>query len=162
MSLDSNDTYVGASNNPLKRLENHNNNNPDIKRRGAKRTRGQTWVPIVIISGFDNKNCCLSFEAGWKRLAKRRTNERLYFINLMAKTNLCYSGDTKWNRLMDLLYFVHNFTYIGTKFILNYDIKHPVNQPDELVINIFMEEWIKDLSWPFFITTKIMDKQCII
>ena len=152
MSLDSNDTYIGSSNNQPKRLSNHNNNDPSIKRRGAKRTRGQTWIPIVIITGFHHKNACLSFEAGWKRLAKRRSNERLELINQMSGTKLAYNMDTKWNRIMDLIYFMHNFTLIDTKFMLNYDIRHPVFQPDELVVNIFMEEWIKDLPWPYFVS----------
>ena len=154
-SLDSNDTYIGSSNNQPKRLDAHNNNNKEIKRVGAKRTRGQTWIPIIVIKGFHHKCACLSFEAGWKRLAKLRNNQRLKFINMMADSNLCYTGCTKWNRLMDLLYFVHNFTLLDTKFRLNYDMRHPLNQPDELIINIFFENWIKNLPWPHFIKTKI-------
>lgn len=151
ISLDSNDTYIGSSNNQPKRLENHNNNNPKIKRRGAKRTRGQTWIPVIIITGFHHKNACLSFEAGWKRLSKKRNNERLLFVNLMTNNNLCYTTEPRWNRLMDLLYFVHNFTFLDTKFKLNYDIRHPVNQIEKLSVNIFMENWIADLPWPHFI-----------
>jgi predicted GIY-YIG superfamily endonuclease len=152
MSLDSNNTYIGSSNDQPKRLNAHNNNNPNIKRKGAKRTRGQTWTPIIIISGFHHKNACLSFESGWKRLSKRRNNQRLYFINQMTGLDLSYSADPKWNRIIDLLYFTHNFTFMDTKFMLNYDIKHPVNQPEGLVIKIFMEDWIKDLPWPHFIS----------
>lgn len=151
MSLDSNNTYIGSTNNQMKRLNNHNNNNPQIKRQGAKRTRGQTWIPILIISGFENKNACLSFESGWKRLSKTRTNKKLNLLNIMTDKKLCYSGDTKWNRIMDLLYFINNFTFIDTKFIINYDIKHPVIQPDKLTMNIFMEDWISNLPWPHFI-----------
>ncbi len=154
VSLDSNDTYVGSSNNQPKRLNNHNNNNPNIKRTGAKRTQGQTWIPFIIISGFNHKNACLSFEAGWKRLAKRRSNKRLQAINKMTGLNLKYTLDTKWNRMMDLLYFMNNFTLIGTKFMINYDIRHPIFQPDNLTINIFMEKWIRDLPWPYFVSIK--------
>lgn len=153
MSLDSNDTYIGSSNDQPNRLQNHNNNDPNIKRRGAKRTRGQTWIPIIIVSGFHHKNACLSFEAGWKRLAKRRNNQRLIEINDMTSNSYCYTNDTRWNRIMDLLYFVHNFTLLDTKFCINYDIRHPVNQPEYLSINIFMENWISELPWPHFIET---------
>ncbi|XWV26059.1 putative endo/excinuclease amino terminal domain protein [Tupanvirus soda lake] len=156
MSLDSNDTYIGSSNNQPNRLIDHNNNDPSIKRRGAKRTRGQTWIPIVIISGFHHKNACLSFEAGWKRLYKKRNNNRLDLINFMTNLNLRYSDDTKWNRIIDLLYFTHNFTMIDTKFMLNYDMRHPLFEPEELTINIFMEDWISDLPWPHFVSTKIV------
>ena len=154
MSLDSNSTYIGSTNNIKNRLNAHNNNDPNIKRKGAKRTRGQTWIPILIISGFYHKNACLSFESGWKKLSKKRNNQRLYFINQMTSSNFSYTNDPKWNRIMDLLYFVHNFTYIGTKFMINYDVRHPINQPDKLKIKIFMEDWIKDLPWPYFIMVK--------
>ena len=156
MSLDSTDTYIGSTNNYLNRLNNHNNNDSSIKRRGAKRTRGKTWIPIIIVTGFHHKNACLSFESGWKRLAKKRTNERLMFINTMTEQNFCYTGDTRWNRIMDLLYFMHNFTMIGTKFMINHDIRHPVFQPERLCINILIESWIKKLPWPYFVMTSMI------
>src|ERR1044071_2789854 len=111
LSDDTSQTYIGSSNDADRRLHAHNTG------RGAKRTKGQQWSHILIISGFDCKQSCLSFEAGWKRLAKRRTNTRL------KKFNLKYEGDTVRKRLLDLLYFVRTFTFIGTKFILNADRK---------------------------------------
>lgn len=150
-SLDSNDTYIGSSNNQPKRLNAHNNNDKTIKRKGAKRTRGQTWVPLIIISGFEHKCACLSFEAGWKRLSKNRNNTRLLFINEMAGTNLAYSRKPKYDRMIDLLYFVHNFTLLDTKFRLNHSMTHPLNQPDRLIIKTFFEDWFVDMPWPHFI-----------
>ena len=156
MSLDSNCTYIGSSNNQPKRLDAHNNANPSIKRKGARRTRGQTWIPIIVVSGFHHKNACLSFEAGWKRLSKRRNNNRLEYINCMTNLNLRYTSDPKYNRIMDLLYFMHNFTLIDTKFKINYDCKHEINPPNQLTINIFMEEWIADLPWPYFVESIVV------
>jgi predicted GIY-YIG superfamily endonuclease len=153
-SLSSNDTYIGATNNPENRLYNHNRKG----KYGAKRTRGQTWIPIVIISGFESKISCLSFEAGWKRLAKRRSNEKLEPINYMCDLNLKYvQKDTKWNRIMDLLYFMHNFTYIEKKFKINYDLRHPIYVPPNLYINIFQGEYIQELPWTFFSETYLVD-----
>lgn len=154
MSLDSNDTYIGSSNNQPRRLNDHNNTG--VGRRGAKRTKGQTWIPVIIVSGFENKRSCLSFEAGWKRLSKRRNKERLKLINFVNKTTLSYSRDTRWNRIIDLLYFSHNFTFIDTKFMLNRDIKHPINYPIKLIIQIFSDDWIQDLPWPYFMETEII------
>lgn len=154
MSLDSNDTYIGSTNNPTRRLNNHNNNNNNIKRRGAKRTRGQTWIPILIVTGFHHKNACLSFEAGWKKLAKKRNNNRLIILNTMIEQELTYSQDTKWNRIMDLLYFTHHFTLLDTHFRINYDMRHPLCQPEQLTINVFMEDWICRLPWPHFISSQ--------
>jgi predicted GIY-YIG superfamily endonuclease len=147
-SLDSNDTYIGSSNDQPKRLYNHNRSG----KYGAKRTRGQTWIPIVVISGFSSKNSCLSFEAGWKRLAKSRSNKKLCFINMMSNNSLKYDiKDPRFNRILDLLYFVHNFTFMENKFKINHSMKHDVCIPGTLRLNIFLEEWIKQLPWPFFI-----------
>lgn len=158
MSLDSTATYIGSTNNPEKRLEAHNSNDPSKKRTGAKRTGGKTWVPILIISGFENKNCCLSFESGWKRLSRARSNDKFDLINIMSNSNYTYQSDTKWNRIMDLLYFMHNFTYFGNKFRINYDFRHPVSCPENLTLNIFMEGWIADLPWPYFVLTNSTSK----
>jgi len=149
-SLDSNETYVGSTNDQPKRLYNHNR----AGNYGAKRTRGRTWIPIVTLSGFPNKNSCLSFESGWKRLSKRRANNRFYPINCLADTNLRYEANTKWNRIMDLIYFVHNFTFIENKFKINYDLRHRVRMPHRLTLNIFMEDWIGLLPWPFFVVPR--------
>jgi putative endonuclease len=147
-SLDSNQTYVGSTNNFFNRLSKHNSG------KGAKRTKGQTWIPCIIISGFSHKNECLSFESGWKRLTFKRTNIRLELINLMAKTNLVYIKDPKWNRILDLLYFLHNVTLLGTKYKINYDIQHIINQPEGLVITVFVEDVISNLPWPYFVKVK--------
>jgi predicted GIY-YIG superfamily endonuclease len=161
-------TYVGASNNATKRLQNHN------KGRGAKRTKGQTWSHVLVISGFDCKQSCLSFEAGWKRLSKYRSNKKL--VNLVDKSEieLKYTNHTIWNRFLDLFYFVYNFTFISPKFILNRDLnlirdwadgrqrvprfRHPVHQPDNLLVTCHMPnefDFILDLDWPDFIEIKI-------
>jgi predicted GIY-YIG superfamily endonuclease len=144
-SLTTNRTYIGSSNDQPKRLEKHNSG------RGAKYTRGQTWIPIIVVSGFDHKNTCLSFESGWKRLSKTRSNAKLSMINEMSGLDLKYTTDSRWNRIMDLLYFVHHFTLLDTKFKMNYHMKYPIIQPEELHIDIFMEEWIERLPWPHFI-----------
>lgn len=149
-SLDSNCTYIGSSNNFIRRLNNHNCNVKGKKRLGAKRTRGQTWIPVIIISGFSHKIACLSFEAGWKRLAKKRNNQRLKLINIISQSELKYHKDPIWDRIMDLIYFTHNFTYLG-KFKINYQIQNPIHTPGQLNVEVFMEDWIKDFPWPFFI-----------
>lgn len=152
-SLDTNCTYIGASNNQPKRLEAHNKCDPNKRRIGAKRTMGQTWIPIIIISGFPNKRSCLSFEAGWKRLARNRSDRRLRFIRILSQSDIKYSSNPKYNRILDLLYFVHNTTYIGTKYMINYDMRHPLFHHPHLAIKIFQEEvFINNLPWPYFIS----------
>lgn len=155
-SLDTNHTYIGSSNNPRNRLNNHNNSDKSIKRKGAVRTSGQTWIPVLIVSGFISKIACLSFEAGWKRLAKTRKNDKNKKINNISNINLQYTKDPRINRIIDLLFFTNNFTVINDKFAANYKLNHAIIQPNGLLfINTFMESWLKDLPWPSFV--KIQD-----
>lgn len=147
-SLDTNQTYIGSTNNPERRLNDHNSGKKS--RKGAKRTRGQTWLPIIYLHGF-TKNACLSFETGWKRLTYRRSNKRLTLINAMTGLNLAYTTDPKYNRILDLLYFLHHTTFINSKFKLNKTYDNILIQPPKITIEILLEPWIKDLPWPHFV-----------
>ena len=146
VSNTSNQTYVGASNNAVKRLYNHN------RGAGAKRTRGQTWAHTFIISGFECKRSCLSFEAGFKRLGKRRVNSRFNEINAKYDLNLKYTRNFVHNRLLDLLYFVRNFSYTQPKFMMWSPNKI---RPPQLTLTYNAFEYMLDLPWPKFITLDI-------
>ena len=65
-SVDSNRTYIGATNNLLRRLNDHCGING--KSKGAKATRGEMWYVVLYIDGFDTKIECLSFEYQFKIL----------------------------------------------------------------------------------------------
>ena len=69
-----NKTYVGYTNNILKRLDKHNTN------QGAKSTKGYKWE-LVYKKKFYSKNKALSFEYKFKRDRK----ERLKIINAFKK-----------------------------------------------------------------------------
>ena len=71
-----NKTYVGYTNNILKRLDKHNAN------LGAKSTKGYKWE-LVFKKKFYSKNKALSFEYKFKRDRK----ERLKIINAFKKKN---------------------------------------------------------------------------
>ena len=71
-----NKTYVGYTNNILKRLDKHNTN------QGAKSTKGYKWE-LVFKKKFYSKNKALSFEYKFKRDRK----ERLKIINAFNKKN---------------------------------------------------------------------------
>ena len=68
-------SYVGYTNNLIKRLDNHNNN------LGAKSTKGYKWE-LVYKKKFYSKNKALSFEY---KLKKDR-NERAKLINDFKNT----------------------------------------------------------------------------
>jgi len=69
-----NKSYVGYTNNFVKRLDNHNKN------KGAKSTKGYNWE-LVYKKRFYSKNKALSFEY---KLKKDR-NERARLINDFKK-----------------------------------------------------------------------------
>jgi putative endonuclease len=71
-----NKTYVGYTNNILKRLDKHNTN------QGAKSTKGYKWE-LVFKKKFYSKNKALSFEYKFKRDRK----ERLKIINAFKKNH---------------------------------------------------------------------------
>lgn len=156
ISLDTNQTYVGSTNNINKRLNNHNNNDVSIKRIGAKATRGQTWIPLIFVSGFESKISCLSFEAGWKRLAKTRNNFKLSMLSEITGIDLKYTQNSHYNRIMDLLYFINHVTYIYPKYIMNHQERYPWITPSNLKINVLFENWILNVPWPYFIKCVIV------
>jgi predicted GIY-YIG superfamily endonuclease len=145
-SLDSQRTYIGSTNNFPARLNKHNSST------GAKYTMGQTWLPVLVVHGFHHKNACLSFESGWKKVSTRRSNLKLQGIILTTGTYVQYTfNDTIYDRIIDLLYFVHNTTLLDTKYIRNDPVTLPINPPDYHLVQIFTAEYdVRSLPWPYF------------
>src|SRR5437588_464498 len=67
-SLTSKRTYVGYTNNPFRRLKEHNEGGV----RGAKRTKGSQWKIVCVISGFPTARAALQFEFCWHELRASR------------------------------------------------------------------------------------------
>jgi predicted GIY-YIG superfamily endonuclease len=133
-SIDSNKTYVGATNNLDRRLADHNRLNGQS--RGAKATKGQQWIPILFISGFPNKIACLSFESG-VRFVRKRKNKKYKITGspiqkrIKSVYNLLYLGSplNKWKssylqiNWLELDHYIKsNENIIENKGILNIDI----------------------------------------
>ena len=70
----SNRTYVGATPDVLRRLDDHNGIN---KNRGARATRGRWWEVAIIVTGFETKRACLAFESAVRRI-RRYKKRRLH------------------------------------------------------------------------------------
>jgi predicted GIY-YIG superfamily endonuclease len=141
-------TYIGATNNTEKRLNTHN------RGKGAKYTKGDTWEYVLYITGFKNKQSCLSFESGWKKLCKCRSNKKLKNANI--KLSYGNTSGTRRNRITDLMYFVCRYKYIQNKFVMNSKIIDNDNYNSEyceLTINIASKQWIHQLNWPDHIRT---------
>lgn len=146
-SLDTGHTYIGASNDPERRLGNHNAGV------GAKRTRGQTWVPVLQISGFDSMQECLSFEAGWKRISKRRNKARLASIDSLI--DVTYTQDSRHNRIVDLLYFLYHSTCLENHYVFDPLRKKPLFF-SPLTIHVFQERAILHIQWPSNVHVQMM------
>lgn len=144
-------TYIGASNNAIKRLSTHN------RGKGAKRTRGQQWSHVLIVSGFKSKNECLSFESGWKKIIKKRNKSLLKNLEKQSKICLTYTDYLAWNRTLDLLYFMHSFNYVRPKFVMRKGIVG-TSKPDRLYLDpkgIMKDlDVVSDIPWPDFVQIK--------
>ena len=75
-SVDSNKTYVGATNDLFKRLNDHCGINGQS--RGAKYTKGEMWYVILYVEGFRSKIECLSFEYQFKRMRRKNIDLSQY------------------------------------------------------------------------------------
>jgi predicted GIY-YIG superfamily endonuclease len=62
VSTDFKRTYIGATINPDRRLEQHNR----LKAGGAKATAGKEWNRFLLIGGFPEGRSALQFEWAWK------------------------------------------------------------------------------------------------
>jgi ribA/ribD-fused uncharacterized protein len=60
-------TYIGMTDDPIRRLRQHNR---EIKG-GAKATAGRTWKHVCVISGFPTRRSALQFEWMWKYMSRR-------------------------------------------------------------------------------------------
>ena len=121
-SVDSNKTYVGATDNLYRRLCDHNGIHGISK--GAKATKGNQWIPILFISGFPNKIACLSFESGVRRVVRRKNKKYNLTGSTMNKRiicvyNLLYLGSpiNKWSRNGLKINWLET-NYYNTKLIL--------------------------------------------
>ena len=68
-SLNTNRTYIGATNNPDRRLRQHNG---EISG-GAYATKGKEWIRAVYIGGFPDWSAALQFEWSWKRHSRGKS-----------------------------------------------------------------------------------------
>ncbi len=92
-SIDSNKTYIGATNNLQRRLNDHCGING--LSRGAKYTRGEMWYVILFVSGFNNKQECLSFEYQFKKIKYSTIDLSSFNLNLS-------NVDRVYKRIRDL------------------------------------------------------------
>ena len=92
-STDSNKTYIGATNNLQRRLNDHCGLNGNSK--GAKYTKGEMWYVILFVSGFQNKKECLSFEYQFKKIKFNKIDINIFNLKIS-------SSDRVYKRIGDL------------------------------------------------------------
>jgi predicted GIY-YIG superfamily endonuclease len=69
-----NKTYVGATLDVERRLQQHNQNLSG----GAKATHNSQWKRVCHITGFPNQKSALQFEWKWKNLSKKESGSALH------------------------------------------------------------------------------------
>jgi predicted GIY-YIG superfamily endonuclease len=62
VSEDGSRTYIGATIDPDRRLQQHNGQ----KAGGAKATHGRSWTRYALVEGFPDSTAALQFEWAWK------------------------------------------------------------------------------------------------
>lgn len=67
-AIDANKTYIGMTNDPMYRFEQHNRERSG----GAAATAGYKWKHVLILSGFPSRRDALQFEWYWKHISKRK------------------------------------------------------------------------------------------
>lgn len=67
-STDDQRTYIGATIDPDRRLQQHNGQ----KAGGAAATRGRQWRRVALVSHFPDDTAALQFEWAWKFRSRRR------------------------------------------------------------------------------------------
>jgi len=82
------ETYIGFTDNPLKRLRQHNG----LIKGGAKKTsRKRPWELVLVVSAFPNKILALKFEWAWQNpFTSKLTsdfvkNNKFIFIKISIK-----------------------------------------------------------------------------
>jgi structure-specific endonuclease subunit SLX1 len=89
-------TYVGYSNNPQRRLRQHNG----LLSGGARYTRvGRPWRHALIVSGFRNRSEALRFEFMWKALGRLPRNRRRRGLGGRADALLDLVSRPRWTRV---------------------------------------------------------------
>jgi len=67
-------TYIGATNDFKRRLRQHNGEIVG----GAKYTKGGSWSPIILVTGFTDRSSLLRFEWWWKHIQRKNRENPLY------------------------------------------------------------------------------------
>jgi structure-specific endonuclease subunit SLX1 len=72
------ETYIGFTDDPIKRLRQHNG----IIKGGAKKTsKKRPWYLVVVISNFPNKILALKFEWAWQNPFMSKLTSENVLIN---------------------------------------------------------------------------------
>jgi structure-specific endonuclease subunit SLX1 len=81
------DTYIGFTDDPLRRLDQHNGK---IKGGAKKTNKKRPWNLVIVISNFPNKHLALQFEWAWQNpFLSKFTSEKVIMINIVKR---CFSS----------------------------------------------------------------------
>jgi predicted GIY-YIG superfamily endonuclease len=86
-------TYIGATINFPRRIRQHNGELTG----GAKYTKGDSWKPVLLVSGFTTWNETLRFEFIWKHI-KVKTSQSRGLIRRFEMLEFLLNKD-EWNHL---------------------------------------------------------------
>ena len=108
-----NKTYIGATVDPNRRLQQHNGE----KSGGARATRGKVWRRVLYVSGFPDWTAALQFEWAWKFHSRKQRGSLGRIEGLL---NLLRKGKSTsqslpyiyWNNVLSLHMSTPNLTHL--------------------------------------------------
>lgn len=110
---------------------------------------------LAVVSGFPNKIAALSFEWHWKHAARKRKIDRL-FATGQDPPFLRAGKDAIDNRILDLLYLTHCYTWCGDQYKQNSPAQYPqMDHPLEIRFCIPVIQ----MCWPAHVTCQ-MEGDC--
>lgn len=85
-------TYIGYTNNPCRRIRQHNG----IIQGGAKKTsKGRPWQFVCIVGDFPDEHTALSFEWYWQHVGKKKRKGCWTLENRFARLRELIAGKFK-------------------------------------------------------------------
>ena len=100
-------TYIGATNNPDRRLRQHNGEMSG----GAKATAGRKWRRLLLICGFPDSIAALQFEWAFKYHSRKYGSgiqNRIKGLKYLLESNKSTSNAIPFSEWMSLPYIIAN------------------------------------------------------
>mmetsp|Transcript_20169 Transcript_20169/g.24451 ORF Transcript_20169/g.24451 Transcript_20169/m.24451 type:complete len:172 (+) Transcript_20169:116-631(+) len=117
-------TYVGFTNNPMRRIRQHNG---EIKNGAKRTTRHRPWEFVLVVVGFPTKFSALSFEWAWQHSQASRMFSQTVKQQLKTTSYRKIGGKQSVKRKLIELTYMLTACPSFSKFSLIVNFQHQSN-----------------------------------